>query len=365
MPWIPQSLPDYVERGGRQVWRPPYRADAAHVHGLVLPADPIAIDTLVQRDLVTPAGGALDYRCAHPNVIVTLAMIDRLTSATAPDSLRGYVPERELSVWCLLADMTANERLVWYLPYVFTDSGQTTATGREVYGYPKQVGGFDANYPDALAKGGSTTISGLAIDSFGPQACAVPRPMVEVNRLPGPGVAPPPKGQTFFEELVTGIFPGGLGVSVTLPSLKGAGKTTATITGTGALPPPPPGGTPPWLKPVIGALGGSGLTSDPGDLVTAMIANPTLAFLKQFRDVSCPTKACYQAVVEAPVSIEPLGATYETLDPALFQVTVQDWDSHPMASDLGLGSTQPLTPVHAFHAAFSFDVLTGTEVWRA
>ena len=38
----------------------------------------------------------------------------------------------EVSVWCLVADVNAGGRLGWYLPYVFTDSPQTMATGREV-----------------------------------------------------------------------------------------------------------------------------------------------------------------------------------------------------------------------------------------
>ena len=76
--------------------------------------------------------------------------IGRLASGDPHDELRGYLREREVSVWCLVADVAETgptSRLLWYLPYVFTDSGQTVATGREVYGYPKQVGTFDADYP--------------------------------------------------------------------------------------------------------------------------------------------------------------------------------------------------------------------------
>jgi hypothetical protein len=36
----------------------------------------------------------------------------------------------------------------------------------------------------------------------------------------------------------------------------------------------------------------------------AMAMNPTLVFLKQFRDVECPTKACYQAIVEARTDVD-------------------------------------------------------------
>ena len=78
------------------------------------------------------------------------------------------------------------------------------------------------------------------------------------------------------------------------------------------------------------------------DLIVEMIENPTLVFLKQFRDVSCPTKACYQAIVEAPLAIHLSTASYEALDEQAFTLTVADWDSHPIASELGLLPRSPL-----------------------
>ena len=77
-------------------------------------------------------------------------------------------------------------RLLWYLPYIFTDSEQTVATGREIFGYPKQLGYFDENYPAALGPGGgTTTICSLAIDPFGPNVCATKREMISIFREPG------------------------------------------------------------------------------------------------------------------------------------------------------------------------------------
>ena len=155
---IPENLPDYVDRGGRQVWRPPYTASGAKLFGFVLEADSAAIDSLLHRDLNEPAGGAVDYRCAHPSVIVVFAAIEQLASGDPLDKQRGYMSELEVSVWCLAADVTAGSRLVWYLPYVFVDSGQAVASGREVYGYPKQIGLFEDDYPDKLENGGTTTV---------------------------------------------------------------------------------------------------------------------------------------------------------------------------------------------------------------
>jgi len=155
---IPENLPDYVDRGGRQVWRPPYMARETEVFGFVVECRREAIDRLLRRDLVEPSGGALDYRCARDRVAILFARIGRLASADHRDTLRGYVSELEVSVWCLAADVLAGGRLVWYLPYVFVDSGQAAASGREVYGYPKQMADFEPRYPERLASPGTTTV---------------------------------------------------------------------------------------------------------------------------------------------------------------------------------------------------------------
>ena len=88
-------------------------------------------------------------------------------------------------------------------------------------------------------------------------------------------------------------------------------------------------------------------------------------FLKQFRDVSCATKACYQAVIEAPLQVDLLGASYERLEPGLFELTVRSWASDLMAAELGITANQPIVPERAFRASFGFDILLGLEVWRA
>jgi hypothetical protein len=115
---------------------------------------------------------------------------------------------------------------------------------------------------------------------------------------------------------------------------------------------------------VLDTLLGRGQIESADTLIAELIENPTLVFLKQFRDVSCPTKACYQAIVEAPLAIHLSTASYEALDEQAFTLEIADWDSHPIASDLGL---QPggLSPELAFGAEFEFDIQLGLEVWRA
>jgi hypothetical protein len=363
---VPHDLPDYVELGGRQVWRPPYTARHAEIFGFAVKSRRAAIDALLQEALVEPAKGAVDYRCANEYIMVTFARIEQLASADPPDRERGYMTEREVSVWCLAADVAAGARLVWYLPYVFTDTGQTVATGREVYGYPKQIGAFDADFPDNLINAGATTVQALAIDPFGPDEGAIPRPMISARLRAAAAQAitgSDSPGFSVSDEFMA-VFPGELQASAELP-FGPAPEPSAVITPVDAPAPPPSAPSRPWVRRVIDAIESMVLAPDTATLIFDMINNPTLVFLKQFRDVSCATKACYQAVIEAPLWVDPIGATYEALDPGAFEISFDDWASHPIATDLGVPPRTAVRPARVFRATLDFDIKLGQEVWRA
>jgi hypothetical protein len=361
---IPQTLPTYVDRGGEQVWRPPGRARGVELYGFVLPAQRAAIDVLLQRDLVVPSGGAVDYRCAHDNLIVTFGAIGQESSGDPIDSQRGYISEREVSVWCLVADLKARGRLLWYLPYIFTDTGQTVATGREIFGYPKQLGLFDAAYTTPLEDeaGGVATVRAYAVDPYGPDSQVIGREMISVARKAG-SPNPSSSASGVAEELGL-FFAGGFEVDETLPSGPGVAPR-ATITAADAPPPLRGPAVHPKVRGILNVLKGAALGDGPEALIADLVANPTLVFLKQFRDVACPTKACYQAVIEAPLSVELAGASYRALDPSLYELTVQSWAGDPIAADLGIPAATPISPERAFYAAFGFDIELGVEVWRA
>ena len=372
MALIPHYLPEYVELGGRQVWRPPYTARNAEVFGFVIKADHKTLDGLLTKALNEPAGGAVDYRCTHEHILVTFTTIERLASSDPPDRDAGYLPEKEVAVWCLAGDALAGNRLVWYIPYVFTDSGQTVATGREVYGYPKQIGTFEEDYPHKLLYGGDTTVKGLGIHPFGPDTESIPRPMISVVRHPGQPGEPEDAviGGTDYDDFelldeFTTVF-GELHVSAEL-AFGPTPEPSLVITPADAPPPPHDPPPPPWSRRrLLHAIHGRALTEGTFELIIDMVKNPTLVFLKQFRDVSCPTKACYQAVVEAPLAIRAgLNSRFDLLDPARFEIELADWDSHPIATDLGVPPWHGVKPERAFRARFDFDIMLGTEVWRA
>lgn len=355
------NLPDYVERPSEQVWRPPASATDVDLYGFVIPADSTAIDAMLARDLNLASGNAVDYRSANPNVIVTFGSIGHEASADPIDSRRGFIGESEVSVWCLVADMNASGRLLWYLPYIFTDSQQTVSTGREIFGYPKQLGYFDPGYPDKLgAAGGTTIVRGMAIDPFALTSAAMRREMLSVTRRPGSAVL---MGSPSLSGALGSIVPGGISINLDIPS--GPGPTeSATIAGSGSAPPAAAQSPTPWIKGLVNAFKQPSLLLDSQSLILDMVKNTTLVFLKQFRDVTCPTKACYQAVVEATITFH-LIASYRQLDPSAFALTVQSWASDPIAAELGIAPATPIVPDSAFQAKLGFEIGLGLEVWRA
>jgi hypothetical protein len=361
---VPQTLPDYVVRSGEQVYQQPFTASQVTLDGFAVEADRDRLDDLLQRQLVEPAAGHVDYRACHATVVVAMADIRHLASTDAPDAGRGWMTERELSVWCLVADVTAGDRLVWYLPFVFCDSGQTVVTGREIYGYPKQFAWFEDPMPLDLPPGSSTAVQAGTIDVFAPTAQVQRRPVARIARTSAALAAEPPVTSLLDE--VEALFPKDLSVSSGI-AYSATPAPNVTISNSPAAPGPGSGAPPPqpWQsRPVLHGFGGPGLLGGKPSLVGAMVEDPALVFLKQFRDARCPTKACYQAIVEAPLRVDPVGATYTAYGAGAFTLDLSSYASHPIRSALGLHPTDPIVPTRAFRATFGFQTLTGEEVWR-
>jgi hypothetical protein len=160
----------------------------------------------------------------------------------------------------------------------------------------------------------------------------------------------------------TSLFAGAIRVSDDVPSGPPP-QPSAVITASDAPAPPSAAPPQPWVRRVLDLIGGGVRLAEEGILIADMVANPTLVFLKQIRDIACSTKACFQAVTEASFTVTPV--SYEELDRDNFTVTVEDWASHPMATELGLPAGTPIQPRRAFRAGLNFQSELGYDAWRA
>ncbi len=353
------NLPTYVRRGGDIVWEPPFVCNDVHVHGFLFEVEHQRIDRMLQRDLVVPSHGAVDRRAAFPYVVVACATMGSASSALEPDSERGYITEKEVGFWCLTADAHAEGRLSWYLPYIFVDTAMTVAGGREVYGYPKQLGTFPKDFRERLAEGRKAKVSTLAIAEYGPCAELKPMDIFKVETVEDCARPHSDGSGRGFRDL----FRGKISVDPSVPS--GPAPGAAAVITAADDPPPPHSGPPPWYSRVLDDAHGVFHMLEEEVLIADMALNPTLVFLKQFRDIASSTKACYQAVVEARFLVDPSGASFRTLPASNYRITIADPDSSPIARDFGLKADTPLTPDAAFSGTFSFLGRYGSEIWRA
>jgi hypothetical protein len=91
-----------------------------------------------------------------------------------------------------------------------------------------------------------------------------------------------------------------------------------------------------------------------------LLTEPTMVFLKQFRDVADGHRACYQAIVEAPSRLVDLRQAGVLAGE--YRVTISQYASHPILDEIGLEAQSAL---RGWYVDFDFDMEIGKEVWKA
>lgn len=325
----------YVERGGEQTYAAPFRQSGTKLRAWPLAADPVALQTVVDKYLVAPTGGALSYRAMFPAVLLAHAPIASTRSLTPPDSGYGWTSETDLAFWMLVGrghmegSRWVLDGLSWFLPYVFVNVPQTMATGREVYGYPKEVArmqtGADTGDPTLVVRAETTVLP-----VYSPSTALVEKPVLEIRVAASESSPLRVLGEA-------------------REALRGVGHALEHL-GLEAI-------RHPDLDVDVAAV----LTQDLLRLEVPMV------FLKQFRDVVEPTAACYQAILESPARVEGLPIGWPLFDPAT--ITIWDYASHPIATELGLGTPTDgklvLTAPLGLEVHFDFVVELAKEMWRA
>jgi len=311
------GLTPYVVQGGEQVYQQPFICQNALFYGMILSADKAALQVNVcDRYFNNPMGTPGRFEPVGPFVMLALCKLDKLLSQTPPYSQWGSYAEQEIAFWVLMIDH-AQEQIYYAFPYIWVDNAYALSMGREIYGFPKQLGQF---------------------------------------------VIPPDHNQADYFELQT------LALNPLDPSTMGAWQKVLEVQQTVVAPP-----TNVWSSVTQAAEDGlkfAGLMEhwwDDVKLIENLFSDLThgnvpFAFLKQFRDVADGSQACYQAVIETTCRCTAwhggglLGGEY--------QVNMETVASEPIVSDLGLGSN-PIKPQIAFWCSFDFWIGNGTEVWKA
>jgi len=134
------ALPRYIDRPDEMAVRAPYGMRGVTLHAWPVRADGAAAQRLVDRYLNAPSDDALKVRVAAPWVFVAAAFLDEVGSIDTVHQHRGVMSEVDVGVWVPVTwQREGKTQRGWYLPWIFVDSGPATVSGREIFGFPKNV----------------------------------------------------------------------------------------------------------------------------------------------------------------------------------------------------------------------------------
>ena len=311
------GMPAYLARGGEQELVAPCALDGSQFYVFMLKAQQDKLQALMDRLFNQPSGGAVRYEAFWDHVALMFTHVDRLSSA---DPSQGWAAYGDIAMWVPVLDHGAGGLLPvfkMYPVYMIVDNGSTMATGREVYGFPKEMGWFvEPQTPEFLGD--------LAVDVLGYERTSTTQQSVRtrlwtIQRSSAGAANTTPLAD--IESLVR--------------ELEKAMKEMFSNVEAG----------------LIIAL----------NLLRDHFAIPALG-LKQFRDITDPTRAAYQAMTEAPLALKKFRSASLLGDQ--FTFTLNDLASHPVAQETGL-ATGPQAVSFAFWLYADMTLGTGKTNWQS
>jgi hypothetical protein len=330
-------LPAYVEHGGEIACRHPADALGSRMYGFVIPARRDRLGAYCDRCFNKPTRGEEQWRAVSDQVLLNFVDIPTMGSTDEEDEKLGVTHEREAAIWFPVYEPRRN-RLAWAIPYMFVDSGLALAGGREVYGFPKQLGRLNIPVGDSAPP--KLTLNTVTFETYGPASQARDHRVVTVER-PGAPVDLASEGSEAAYALDTVIKAIGAVVERRL--------VTGDVRG--------------WLKDLF--RDGTHYLHDVlphvlflRDLVEE---HAPMLLLKQFRDAHVPGAACYQALVH--VDMQVLQFRGGGLLPEDYQVTIKPLEGEPISRELGVAEAS--VPSMAFWLDFDFLVKLGEILWEA
>ena len=320
------DLPEYVVRGGAQTFAPPILAKGTRMSTFALRADSDALVALVNKYLNGPGAAQTDLQFypVGDYVFLAYAPMDHISVTDPVDSQKGWMKETDVAFWMLVVGGTegANgfepKMLAWFMPYVWVDVPTAMTTGREVYGFPKELAWLTLPKDDSdpLVFG----LEAMVLPKFSPDTEIVRRPLISVSR------------QADSEPGLEKAFSGAEAVLAEVVRLLHGSAGKAKV-----------GGMDFWL-----------------DLLRDLTHEEVpMIFLKEFRDAAEPHRACYQRLIRSASVVKAFHGAYPLL--ADYKVTLQNYDSHPFLKDFGFASTE-LSSALSFYVSFDFLLELGTEV---
>lgn len=285
---IRATSPLYVSRADEQAYAPPYRQAGCSLYAFPIPAGRAKLQRIVDRFLADPTDGRVQPRVDADHVLLYFCDFAQSQSHDSVDARRGWLGERECGVWIPLR-VTGSTVPAFFAYAMFVDSGPAMCSGREVLGFPKEIGLL--HVPRDPADASVLSLTALATGE-GRSRPGSWRPLVELERREGRSGSGRIATARRWAEL--------LGVDTSMDgSLRRAARALR-------------------------------------ELARAARGQADFYNLKQFRDCAEPRRACYQAVIRARAG---LVAARRVASAGDYAYRIHPCPGHPLADELGLSSS--------------------------
>ena len=289
--------------------------DSVLLRAFPVRADKAKLQAWLDTMFAEPSGGEVRYQAIGSRVFLSIAEIGKQYELDPTDRAKGWTSEIDAFLWVAARREHAGLFAYRSIPvYLFVDTGIALAAGREIWGFPKQLGQFAQSARGATPGAARDfTAEAFVVSPFSPETEARWAPIIELRP------AQPTDG----------------GVIHSIEAF--VEKVLMELGGEFAL----------LAMELASALGASGVT---------------MSFLKQLPDAAAPTLASYQAIIEAKATISKLRAMGLTDD--AYQLRVTSYDSHPFLAELGVEPGWQEVG-QGIWVDYDFEQHLGAEIWRA
>jgi hypothetical protein len=296
--------PRYVMRSSEQAFCPPYLQAGCQLYGFWIRATPGTLQAYCERFVQAPSQGAVRLSIAWPYVLLYFCSFARTQSLHPSDCERGWLGENECGLWIPVtyAAGSAPPRLAFFPYMMFVDSGPAAISGRELLGFPKELGHI--TLPSDPARPSRFALDGLCFAQHGRDVAGLWSRLIELRIS---SVESRPQS---------------------LPDLPLAW---------------------PALRVLLRSLRWGR-------------ARIPLLLLKQVRDALEPERACHQSVLTCTPELIALRSLRMLGDP--YQIDVHPRASHPIIEELGIEPSS-LTRARGFATDLDFTLAATEIVWEA
>jgi acetoacetate decarboxylase len=145
-------LPRYVDRGGEAVWHQPSLLSGARIYGFGVEVPRERQNGLLEKCVNEVAKASNSTYGSQPFkleacadvVMLLFVRYQKVTSGTDDDRRLGGTAYHEFLVMQLaLSPDEEYPELNWFIPFIYLDTDAPRLGGREIFGYPKQLGTID------------------------------------------------------------------------------------------------------------------------------------------------------------------------------------------------------------------------------